>query len=110
MSEKQTGPQRVHSATNMYIMRIFFFFFWLLCLSFYLLTVFINLFNYLVLFSSCHGYFWVKLAHICNRLWEAKQNCVKCLLFFFQGVTCPHEAEFRAYDILLNLNEGDILR
>ena len=27
-----------------------------------------------------------------------------------KGVTCPQEAEFRAYDILLNLNEGDILR
>ena len=32
------------------------------------------------------------------------------LFFFCQGVTCPQEAEFRAYDILLNLNEGDILR
>ena len=29
---------------------------------------------------------------------------------FFKGITCPREAEFRAYDILLNLNEGDILR
>ena len=33
-----------------------------------------------------------------------------CLLFYLKGITCPQEAEFRAYDILLNLNEGDILR
>jgi len=30
--------------------------------------------------------------------------------FDLKGITCPQEAEFRAYDILLNLNEGDILR
>ena len=27
-----------------------------------------------------------------------------------KGVRCEREAEFRAYDILLNLNQGDILR
>ena len=26
------------------------------------------------------------------------------------GLTCPNEAEFRAYIVLMNLNEGDILR
>ena len=37
----------------------------------------------------------------------------KCFVFIpfdLKGITCPQEAEFRAYDILLNLNEGDILR
>ncbi|PFX15613.1 Germinal-center associated nuclear protein [Stylophora pistillata] len=46
------------------------------------------------------------------------ENLTKCLqtlkqfygdLLIDKGVTCPQEAEFRAYDILLNLNEGDIL-
>ena len=27
-----------------------------------------------------------------------------------QGVFCENEAEFRAYTVLMNLNEGDILR
>ncbi|KAJ7362191.1 hypothetical protein OS493_013288 [Desmophyllum pertusum] len=47
------------------------------------------------------------------------ENLTKCLqtlkqfygdLYKDEGITCPQEAEFRAYDILLNLNEGDILR
>ncbi|XP_078382486.1 germinal-center associated nuclear protein-like isoform X2 [Oculina patagonica] len=47
------------------------------------------------------------------------ENLTKCLqtlkqfygdLYKDKGITCPQEAEFRAYDILLNLNEGDILR
>lgn len=47
------------------------------------------------------------------------ENLTKCLqtlkqfygdLYKDKGVTCPCEAEFRAYEILLNLNEGDILR
>lgn len=47
------------------------------------------------------------------------ENLTKCLqtlkqfygdLYKDKGITCPREAEFRAYDILLNLNEGDILR
>lgn len=47
------------------------------------------------------------------------ENLTKCLqtlkqfygdLLKDKGIACPHEAEFRAYDILLNLNEGDILR
>ena len=27
-----------------------------------------------------------------------------------EGQQCPNEAEFRAYDVLLNLNDGDTLR
>ena len=27
-----------------------------------------------------------------------------------KGVYCPSEAEFRAYDVLLHLNDGEILR
>lgn len=32
------------------------------------------------------------------------------LLSRLENQNCPNEAEFRAYDILLNLNEGDTLR
>jgi hypothetical protein len=32
------------------------------------------------------------------------------LLSRLENQFCPNEAEFRAYDILLNLNEGDTLR
>ncbi|CAB4017470.1 Hypothetical predicted protein, partial [Paramuricea clavata] len=47
------------------------------------------------------------------------ENLTKCLqtlkqfyvdLYTDQEVKCPNEAEFQAYDILLNLNEGDTLR
>ncbi|XP_070534280.1 germinal-center associated nuclear protein-like [Ptychodera flava] len=46
------------------------------------------------------------------------ENLTKCLQslehFYYdlntEHIHCPNEAEFRAYDILLNLNEGDILR
>ena len=34
----------------------------------------------------------------------------KVSFVLLQGIVCSSEAEFRAYDILLNLNEGDILR
>ncbi|XP_055018999.1 LOW QUALITY PROTEIN: germinal-center associated nuclear protein [Boleophthalmus pectinirostris] len=47
-----------------------------------------------------------------------KENMTKCLQSLKEmyqdlsnrGVYCPREAEFRQYKILLNLNEGDILR
>ena len=32
------------------------------------------------------------------------------LLYSLEGVSCENEAEFRSYEILLNLNEGDTLR
>ncbi|XP_046839078.1 germinal-center associated nuclear protein-like [Xenia sp. Carnegie-2017] len=47
------------------------------------------------------------------------ENLTKCLqtlkqiytdLYSEQGIKCENEAEFQAYDILLNLNEGDSLR
>ncbi|XP_028404230.1 germinal-center associated nuclear protein-like isoform X2 [Dendronephthya gigantea] len=47
------------------------------------------------------------------------ENLTKCMqtlkqfyvdLYTDQKVKCPNEAEFQAYDILLNLNEGDTLR
>jgi hypothetical protein len=47
------------------------------------------------------------------------ENLTKCLqtlkeLYYDlenkQGVRCPHEAEFRGYMILMNLNEGNTLR
>ena len=46
---------------------------------------------------------------------ENLTNCLQTLKHFYadmetKGECCPHEAEFRAYDVLLNLNEGDILR
>ena len=46
------------------------------------------------------------------------ENLTKCLQTLKEmysdleshGVECPHEAEFRAYMVLMNLNSGDILR
>ena len=46
------------------------------------------------------------------------ENLTKCLQslehFYYdlnnENIHCPNEAEFRTYDILLKLNEGDILR
>ncbi|XP_076363562.1 germinal-center associated nuclear protein-like isoform X2 [Tachypleus tridentatus] len=46
------------------------------------------------------------------------ENLIKCLQtnkhFYhdlsINNITCPNEAEFRAYDILLSLREGDVLR
>ena len=47
------------------------------------------------------------------------ENLTKCLqtlkemysdLSMKQNVNCPREAEFRSYLVLMNLNEGDILR
>ena len=64
VSEKQTGPQRVHSSTHMYIMRTYFLLLcW--CLFIYSLYLFINLFNYLFLFSS---WSWVFLGETCPHL------------------------------------------
>ncbi|KAG1669951.1 Germinal-center associated nuclear protein [Nymphon striatum] len=46
---------------------------------------------------------------------ENLTKCMQTLKHFYydlgiKGIKCPCEAEFRAYDILLNLNRGDILR
>jgi hypothetical protein len=41
---------------------------------------------------------------------QARILCLYLLFISFQEVKCPNEAEFQAYDILLNLNEGDTLR
>lgn len=46
---------------------------------------------------------------------ENLSKCIQSLKDFYhdlqlQGVTCPNEAEFREYDILLNLSDSDILR
>lgn len=46
------------------------------------------------------------------------ENLTKCLQtlkhmyhdLLTKGVECPNEAEFRAYDILLSLSEGETLR
>lgn len=46
------------------------------------------------------------------------ENLVKCLqtlkhLYYdlsLRGQRCPNEPEFRAYDVLLSLNEGDTVR
>lgn len=46
------------------------------------------------------------------------ENLTKCLQtlkemyddLLKRGVACPREAEFRAYVVLMNLNEGDTLR
>ncbi|XP_022083515.1 germinal-center associated nuclear protein-like [Acanthaster planci] len=46
---------------------------------------------------------------------ENLTKCMQSLKQFYrdlasEGVVCPNEAEFRAYDVLLNLNDRDILR
>lgn len=46
---------------------------------------------------------------------ENLTKCMQTLKHFYydlgiKGIKCPCEAEFRAYDILLNLNRGGILR
>ncbi len=49
-----------------------------------------------------------------NKIIEKLLNVFFCthlfLLSRLENQNCPNEAEFRAYDILLNLNEGDTLR
>lgn len=46
---------------------------------------------------------------------ENLTKCIQTLKHMYydmsiEGVQCPNEAEFRAYDVLLNLNDGDTLR
>lgn len=46
---------------------------------------------------------------------ENLSKCIQSLKDFYQdlslqGITCANEAEFRSYDILLNLSDSDILR
>ena len=46
---------------------------------------------------------------------ENLTKCMQSLKQFYhdltdEGVFCPNEAEFRAYEVLLNLTGGDILR
>ncbi|XP_072028126.1 germinal-center associated nuclear protein-like [Amphiura filiformis] len=69
--------------------------------------------------------FHIFCAHrLCNQdraIFDPKinnENLTKCLQSLRQfyhdlaneGIYCPSEAEFRTYDVLLNLNEGDMLR
>lgn len=62
--------------------------------------------------------------HLCEEpmsSFDAKINhenmtkCLQSLKEMYQdlankGIYCPSEAEFRGYNVLLNLNKGDILR
>ncbi len=46
---------------------------------------------------------------------ENLTKCIQTLKHMYydmslESVTCPNEAEFRTYDVLMNLNDGDTLR
>ncbi|XP_033121613.1 germinal-center associated nuclear protein-like isoform X2 [Anneissia japonica] len=68
-----------------------------------------------------HIYCAQRLCEAGTRVFDPKinnENLTKCLQSLKQfyadldeeGTICPNEAEFRGYNVLLNLNQGDILR
>lgn len=81
--------------------------------------------NSVDLIEKCTRFHIVCSHHLCEEdinVFDPKINnehLTKCLqslkhmyedLYFKKSITCPNEAEFRCYQILLNLNNGDILR